>query len=146
MNPVIVTVLLLVAVNDPIYANPPKKKESAFDKVLRSMFTPRTKVSSKSKAKPKPRHRVVATPKPIKSTKTIVVDAEWLARYWELETAWDYPIPEDELIKWENGKYIVPFMVLQHYEDMDKTPPRRIARPQSDAGGSSQTFSLSSFN
>lgn len=143
MNPLILAILFVVAVNEPIYAHPPNKKESGFQKVLRSMFTPRTKkVEAKPKRKSHP-HRTVeakskSSPTPFK---TITVDPEWMARYWELEGAWDYPIPEDDLIKWENGKYIIPFMVLQHYEDMEKTP-RRIARPQSDAS-SSQAFSLS---
>jgi len=48
------------------------------------------------------------------------VTPQWMADYWLLEAAWAYPIPDDDLIRYENGNYIVPVVVYRHYEDMLK--------------------------
>ena len=62
--------------------------------------------------------KAIATP----TRKTFTVDADWMARYWTLVALWDYPIPEEKDIRYENGKYIVPAVVFRHYEDMAATP------------------------
>lgn len=137
MNPLIFALVMVLAVNDSAFAKPKDKDKSAFEKVLKAMFTPRPKTAAKAKRKEHRAGERAETrkdePKPIKAAvKTVTVDPEWLARYWELEATWDYAIPEDDLIKWKDGKYVVPIVVFRHYEDMVNTP-RRIARPQSDA-------------
>ncbi len=118
--PILILIAALVAC--PVYAE--KKKESGFQKVLRSMFP-----SAKPKIVPKKRKRVTksvkATPTPTTRKRIYVpVDLEWMAQYWEQEAAWDYYIPEDDQIKFVDGKYQVPIVVYRHYEDMFKTPRR----------------------
>ena len=132
MNPLILASVLLLALNDPVHAHP-QQKQSGFDKFLKKLFTPRTPEKPKKPKRKVVRHSVPhSQPKAVNpSSKDIIVDAEWMAHYWELEAAWDYPIPEDDLIKWKDGKYIVPISVFKHYEDMANTP-RRIASPQSN--------------
>jgi|SRR5215831_2531304 len=86
------------------------------------LFAPRkTKVVRKEPPKKIVHHRKskgIATP----TRKTFTVDADWMARYWTLVALWDYPIPEEKDIRFENGKYIVPAVVYRHYEDMAATP------------------------
>lgn len=91
---------------------------------------PKTKVEKKilkKKKKVHPRPTPAPTPQPeiVRVGLTFVVDAQWIATYRTLEAAWDYPIPEDDDIKFINGKYHVPVVVYRHYEDMVNTP-----RPQ----------------
>ncbi len=126
MNP---SVLILIAalVAAPVYAEK-KPKESGFQKVLRSMFP-----SAKPKVVPKKRKRVIRSVKPspvpiakpeISKRIYVPVEVDWMAQYWEQEAAWDYYIPEDEQIRFIDGKYQVPIVVYRHYEDMAKTPRR----------------------
>ncbi len=126
MNPI--TLILLAAfVASPVYAEP-KKKESGFTKVLKSMFP-----SAKPKVVPKKRKHVtkqiVKEPhkdpeKPTINRMYVTVEVDWMAQYWEQEAAWDYYIPEDNQIRFVDGKYLVPVVVFKHYEDMVKTPRR----------------------
>ncbi len=128
MNPLIL-ILLAAFVASPVYAEP-KKKESGFTKVLKTMFP-----SAKPKVVPKRTRKVNAKshPTPTPETPTInrmyvPVEVDWMAKYWEQEAAWDYYIPEDNLIRFVDGKYVVPIVVYKHYEGMVKTP-RRMPTP-----------------
>lgn len=127
MNPLILALLVIFALHEPSYAET-KKQQSGFDKFLKSLFQPRTKKATQKRTRKK--HVEKLKPKSGHEPKTeegIPVNTGWMARYWELEAAWDYPIPEDKLIKWKDGKYIVPFLVFKHYEDMANTPRRASA-------------------
>lgn len=122
MRALILVLLVAFSAAGVVHAQSVSKKTSGLDKVLRSMFqsqkpTPTPKPKGKRKA-----HVARVTPK--KSTDTFTVDYEWMARYWELESAWDYWIPEDDQIKFKDGKYIVPVVVFKHYEDMANTARR----------------------
>lgn len=121
MNP-LKLILLAALVATSVYAEP-KKKESGFQKVLKSMFP-----SATPKVVPKRTRKVHAksrpTPIPITKSMYVPVEIDWMARYWEEEAAWDYYIPDDNLIRFINGKYMVPIVVYKHYEDMVKTPRR----------------------
>jgi len=108
-----------------------RKKPSGLDKVLRSMFQSRTR-----------EHKPVIVRRPIVTKRIYIerlkppsrlfnVDRQWMARYWELEATWGYWIPEDDQIKFKDGKYIVPIMVFKHCEDMAKTPRRDSANAPS---------------
>jgi hypothetical protein len=117
------TLLLLIlwTGSSVVSAQPLRKKPSGFDKILRSMFQPRKPTPAQ-----KPKRKAVKQQSKLtaKAQRTFTVDPEWIARYWELQAAWDYPIPEDDQIQWKDGKYIVPLMVQKHYEDMLNTPKR----------------------
>ena len=113
--------LLMVFAVSPVQAQP-KKKKSGLERVLKSMFQPRTPTIRTVTKK-----KIVYVQKAPTPPKTFAVDPQWMARYWELEAAWDYPIPEDDLIKWKDGKYIVPIVVQKHHEDMVNTPRRTSA-------------------
>lgn len=135
MRAIILVLLVAFSAAGIVHAQSVRKKSSGLDKVLRSVLQPR-KPTTTPKPKPKPKskrkaHIAHVTPK--QSTKTLTVDYEWMARYWELETAWDYWIPEDDQIKFKDGKYIVPVVVFKHYEDMAntarRTPAAAIAVP-----------------
>jgi len=123
-----ILVLLVVFCISVINAERLRKKPSGFDKVLRSMFQ-----SRKTVVVHRPVVRQIITKriyverfKP--ALQTFKVDHQWLARYWELEATWGYWIPEDDQIKFKDGKYIVPIVVFKHYEDMAKTPRRDATR------------------
>jgi len=118
----IILVLLVVFSSSVADAQPlRKKRKSGFDKVLRSMFQPRKIVT---KSKPIVKVRVIRVERKRSIPRTFTVDAQWMARYWELEMAWDYWIQEDEQIKFKDSKYIVPVVVFKHYEDMVNTARR----------------------
>lgn len=94
------------------------KKTSAFDKLLKGIFpAAKAKVEIKKKG-PRVRKKIV------RGNLYVVVEPEWIARYTEQEQAWDYFIPDDDLIRFDAGQYIVPIVVYRHYEDMAKTPRR----------------------
>src|SRR6267154_3928021 len=99
-----------------------RKNPSVFDKVLHSMFQPRKTIKPKPKVVTKVLVIIVESKK--STPRIFIVDPQWIARYWELEMAWDYWIPEDEQIKFRDGKYIVPIVVFKHYEDMANTARR----------------------
>ncbi len=116
----LILVLLVAFAASPVHAEP-RKKESGFQKVLKSMFpSSKPKVVPKRTKKSKPKPTATPTPK----SKKHEVDSEWIARYLEQEAAWDYEIPDDDLIEWKDGKYHVPSVVFRHYEDMLNTPRR----------------------
>jgi hypothetical protein len=58
------------------------------------------------------------TPSQASTKKFFPVTLEWMARYRVLESMWDYPVPEDSEIRFENGQYYVPAVVYRHYDDM----------------------------
>lgn len=103
-----------------------QKKESAFTKVLRAMFP-----SAKPKVVPKKKRKPASKPKKEKPSKTdyFTVDIDWMAKYWEQEAAWDYYIPEDDQIRFQNGQYNVPIVVYKHYEDMHTSVRRPAPTP-----------------
>lgn len=112
-----------------------RKKPSGFDKLLRAMFTPnKPKPSPAPKRKTKPKEKNDTPPK-IHERIYKTVDAQWMARYWELEAAWDYDIPEDDLIEFKEGKYRVPVVVYRHFEDMVNTPRRGSVNNRHSATG-----------
>ena len=120
-----ILVLLVVFSISVANAERLRKKPSGLDKVLRSMFQSRTHkpVIVRRTIQPIITKRIyIESPKPIQ--RTFNVDRQWLARYWELEATWGYWIPEDDQIKFKDGKYIVPIVVFKHCEDMAKTPRR----------------------
>jgi hypothetical protein len=103
----------------------------AFD--LSNLFKPKKKIVQKTPhkhKKAKPSHNDTTKPKPtatppnpeVRYKGFFVVDSMWMARYRTLEAIWDYEIPEDAEIRYEEGKYLVPPVVFRHYEDMAKTP------------------------
>jgi len=49
-----------------------------------------------------------------------IVGPEWISRYFALVEIWNYPLPEDALIRYSDGNYIVPPVVFRHYEDMSR--------------------------
>lgn len=93
------------------------------------------KLFSKPKQHEKPVKKKASSPKrkktkPATKEKTFTVDSQWIANYRELEVLWDYEIPDDHLIVFENGKFTVPAVVYHHYEDMANSPkPRPTATP-----------------
>src|SRR6266576_1444842 len=99
----LILVLLVVFSISVADAQHLRKKTSGFDKVLKSMFQPR-KVAVKSRPKPIVKIRVVRIQSKKTIPKTFTVDHQWMAHYWELEMAWDYWIPEDDQIKFKDGK------------------------------------------
>ncbi len=124
----IVPILVVIFIASPVYAEP-KKKESGFQKAMRSMFpsaTPKIVQPKRKRAtRAKQKQEVRQTPEPPKPNRLYVpVEIDWMARYWEEEAAWDYYIPEDDQIRFVDGKYQVPIVVYRHYEDMAKTPRR----------------------
>lgn len=121
--PLLILIAALVA--SPVYAEQ-EKKESGLTKVLRTMFpSAKPKVVRQKRSRKSTRtSRSTPQPTPITNHKYQTVDIDWMARYWEEEAAWDYYIPEDNLIRFVDGKYIVPIVVYRHYEDMAKTPRR----------------------
>lgn len=80
---------------------------------LSRLFQP-TKVKQVAKHKTSRR----AAKKITKPQDTFEVDAQWIATYREQEVAWDYFIPDDDHIRFENGKFYVPAVVFRHYQDM----------------------------
>lgn len=128
------TIWLTVAicVSSPTYClAPEKEKKKGIDKFISDLFAPK-----KPEVKKKPVHRTVKKRSPRKiapksltvsliNKNYFVVDAQWIANYLEQETAWDYPIPEDEEIIFDNGNYYVPPVVYRHYEDMVSARNRR---------------------
>src|SRR5215468_9787571 len=108
--------------------------QSAMAWGLRGLFKPKKKAVQAQKKKNKPRNIASPTPTPSPSPqpedKKIIkregvffaVESQWLAQYRIFEAAWDYPIPEDDDIRFIDGKYHVPAVVYRHYEDMEKTP------------------------
>jgi hypothetical protein len=115
----VVILLLAVLISSPVYAKP--KKESGFTKILRTMFP-----SAHPKLVPRKRKHIPAKQQSKKSVNRlyVTVEIDWMARYWEEEAAWDYYIPEDDLIRFVEGKYVVPIVVYKHNEDMQNTPRR----------------------
>lgn len=99
------------------------KNTSAFDKLLRSVFP-----SAKAKVEIKKKSTRLRK-KILRGNLYVEVEPEWIARYTEQEQAWDYFIPDDDLIRFDEGKYIVPIVVYRHYEDMAKTPRRSTTPP-----------------
>jgi len=124
-------VLLVVFFTSVANAERLRKKPSGLDKVLRSMFQSRkTVVVRRPAVRPIITKRIyIESPKSVQ--RTFNVDRQWLARYWELEATWGYWIPEDDQIKFKDGKYIVPIVVFKHCEDMAKTPRRDSANAPS---------------
>jgi len=125
-------IALMLAINtQPISTN-------AFD--LSDLF--KSKKKEKVIQKPKKKHTVKrvepksnppSTPAPNSKNPSYVringilyyqVSDEWMAHYLVLEATWDYQIPEDDKIWYDNGKYYVPPVVYRHYEDMAKTTAR----------------------
>ena len=117
-----ILVLLMVFSISVTDAERLRKKSSGLDKVLRSMFQSRTHAPVIIRRSIVTKRIYIERPKP--DQRTFKVDHQWLARYWELEATWGYWIPEDDQIKFKDGKYIVPVVVFTHCEDMAKTPRR----------------------
>ena len=113
----VIPVLMAIFIAGQVYAEP-KKNESGLTKALRTMFP-----SAKPKVVPVKRKRVTTKkqkqeikeqpPKP--NRLYVPVEIDWMARYWEEEAAWDYYIPEDDQIRFVDGKYQVPIVVYRHY-------------------------------
>ncbi len=121
----LVLILIAALVACPVYAEQ-KKKESGLTKVLRTMFP-----SATPKIIPRKKKHVAKRPPKAKPSQTpsvnqiyVTVEIDWMAKYWEQEAAWDYYLPEDNQIRFVDGKYQVPIVVFRHYEDMVKTPRR----------------------
>jgi hypothetical protein len=61
-------------------------------------------------------HRVSSSTK--SAPKTTLVDAQWMARYKQMEADSNYPIRQDADIKPEGDKYRVPQAVIDHNQDL----------------------------
>jgi hypothetical protein len=83
---------------------------------------PLPKKKKKRAAKHSQHQKAKREPSKLESEKHFQVDSAWMARYRVLEATWDYEIPEDDNIEYQNGKYRVPPVVYRHYEDMAQTP------------------------
>ena len=55
-----------------------------------------------------------------KTSKGVLVSADWIGRYKTAEAKYSYSIPEDSQIKAEGNKFRVPKSVVDHYADMTK--------------------------
>jgi len=66
-------------------------------------------------------HRRVVVHKP--QTDAHTVDANWMAKYKELETEYGHTVPADQEIKPKNGKFSVPQSVIDHFGDMVRAGP-----------------------
>ena len=118
-------VLLLVVLlsTAQTFSQQTQQKKSSLQKFL-NVFSPKPTPKPVRKKPKVTKKEVKVSPTPSKQrTKTglFIVDAQWLANYREQEMAWSYSIPEDDEIKFENGKYHVSPVVYRHYEDMLKT-------------------------
>lgn len=125
----VVLVLAIVLTAMPMFGETQQRKKKA-PTFWERLFKPQTTKTSIRRPKPhkhadKPRPQPTPTPVPTDSLApsrakdgSFIVDAQWMAYYWEQELAWDYPIPEDQDIKFVEGKYHVPPVVYRHYEDM----------------------------
>ena len=110
----------------------PFSSAQAFD--LSDLFKPRKKAVQKSVAHPKKKpvkkeeeaRPTSSDPAPIRRNGKLVfkVDNQWMASYRVVEAVWEYAIPEDDQIEYDNGVYYVPVVVYRHYQDMIKTPKK----------------------
>ena len=123
----LIPVLLMALMVSTVQADAPKKKEkSTLAKIWEYIVPPKPVKKQKKhvvRKRSKPTSIVSVTPTPAMRGKagTYVVDAQWMADYWEQELAWGYWIPEDDEVKFIEGKYYVPPVVYRHFEDMRAT-------------------------
>lgn len=117
----VLVVLLILSVATPVPQALPKDTRNLWQKI----FIPKPTPKPKKKSHHTPRKKPVET-KPIetkpKQGRTpdlyFIVEPQWMANYWEQIAAWNYPIPDEKYIHFENGKYHVPPTVYRHYDDM----------------------------
>ncbi len=102
-----------------------KDKRSFWEKMF--VAPKKTKVVKKRSHSKKstPERKADPTPKPTPVTQTprngkgfFIVSEQWYANYLVREAAWDYYIPDDDGIRFIDGKYHVPPVVYRHFEDL----------------------------
>jgi hypothetical protein len=68
-------------------------------------------------------HKSHSTKSKSSTQKMVTVDAEWIETYRRAEKDVGYSIPADERIKAVGDKFLVPQVVIDHYEDLTNAPP-----------------------
>ncbi len=118
----VIVFFLALALASPCVA---KDKRSLWQKMFVATKKEKTvkKRSHGKKSSPERQTNPKPTSTPIKEAPRngngfFIVSAQWYANYLVREAAWDYYVPDDDGIKFIDGKYHVPPVVYRHFEDL----------------------------